>query len=371
MIDRLILTDFKNYSQLDIQWSADFVGLVGENGAGKTNILDAIYYICTTKSYFNATEQYNFRHDAEGMALQAQLSREDRIFQVSMKILKGRKKEVSLNKVKEDKLAEYVGRFPVVIIAPNDNAIILGGSEERRKMIDAVLCQADIRYTELLMQYNKVLTNRNALLKQLSEQSYPDDTLLDTIDLMLSQLGEQIYVRRNSFVEKFSVEVSRMYSYISQEKETATVIYRSHLADGTLDSMLKSQRNRDLMLQRTTRGVHLDDLELLLDGHPLKKVGSQGQQKTFIVAMKMALFSLLLDRKKIYPILLLDDIFEKFDQRRVDRLFRMLGDGRCGQVFVTDTHPERLMNILESTGKNYEIFKVNEGYVKKSDGLQV
>lgn len=372
MIDRLLLTDFKNYAQLDLQFGANFIGFTGENGVGKTNILDAIYYICTTKSYFQATEQFNFRHDCQGMLLQSVVQKEERQYKVSMKIQKGRKKEILLNQVKEDKLIEYVGKFPVVMIAPDDNMIILGGSEERRKMIDNILCQSDISYTELLIQYNKILANRNALLKQMAENPFGQEALLDTMDIMLSQTAEQIFVRRKAFVEKFSVEFERIYNYICQEKELIEVIYKSHLLQGELYELLKARRQQDILLQRTTKGIHLDDLELTLNGYPLKKIGSQGQQKTYVVSMKLALYYLLADRKKISPILLLDDIFEKFDESRVGQLFKILSEVHHGQVFVTDTHLERIEKVMTLTGQKFEIYKVENGYVeKKNSGLKV
>ncbi len=372
LIDRLLLTDFKNYGQLELQFSGNFIGFVGENGEGKTNILDAIYYVCTTKSYFNSTEQFNFRHECEGMLLQSLVKKEDRNYKVSMKIQKGRKKEILLNQVKEDKLIEYVGKFPVIMVAPDDNQIIIGGSEERRKMIDNVLCQSDITYTELLIQYNKILANRNALLKQMAENSFGQEELLSTLDMMLSKAAEQIFVRRKVFIENFSKEFERIYNYICQEKERIEVQYKSHLHQGELSELLKNQRQKDILLQRTTRGIHLDDLELTLNGYPLKKVGSQGQQKTYVVSMKLALYYLLADRKKVSPILLLDDIFEKFDESRVGQLFKILSEVQHGQVFVTDTHMERIEKVLALTKQRFEIFKVEKGYVeKKNSGFEV
>lgn len=371
LIDRISLIDFKNYAHLNLQFTSNLVAFVGENGTGKTNILDAIYYLCTTKSYFQPTEQFNFRYDCQGMALQSIFQKEDREYRVSMKIQKGRKKEIAINQVKEDKIIEYVGKFPVVMVAPNDNMIILGGSEERRKMIDNILCQSDVTYTELLMQYNKILLQRNALLRQLAENPQQTLDVLDAYDLMLSQVGEQIFLRRKVFVEKFSLEFERIYNLICQEKEKIQVVYKSHLLQGELLEMLKNQRQKDIFLQRTTRGIHLDDLELLLNDHPLKKIGSQGQQKTFVVSMKLSLYYLLADRKKVSPILLLDDIFEKFDESRVSQLFKILSEEHHGQVFVTDTHIERIEAVMQLTGKNYEIYKVKEADVEKknSNGL--
>lgn len=364
-IELLILRNFKNYSHLEIQLSTKFVGFTGQNGVGKTNILDAIYYTCMTKSYFNSTENYNITHECDGMSLQALLQKTDQSYKVAMKILKGKKKEITINQVKEDKLIEFVGKFPVVMITPDDNQIILNGSEERRKMMDNILCQSNLHYTQLLIQYNKILANRNAVLKQLNDEPNINLELLDTIDLMLDQVAQEIFLIRNVFVEEFSKEFERIYNEIAEEKERILVKYKSHLLNGKLYDLLKINRQKDMILQRTTRGIHLDDLEMELNDYPLKKVGSQGQQKTFIVSMKLALYHLLRDRKKVSPILLLDDIFEKLDESRVSQLFNFLSKMESGQVFVTDTHMERLEQAFKITGKEFEIFKVENGHVEK------
>lgn len=364
-IELLILNNFKNYTHLDIKLSTKFIGFTGENGVGKTNILDAIYYTCMTKSYFNSTENYNITHDCEGMSLQALLVKSNHPYKVSMKILKGKKKEISINQVKEEKLIEFVGKFPIVMITPDDNQIILNGSEERRKMMDNILCQSNFLYTQLLIQYNKILANRNALLKQINDEPVINLDLLDTVDLMLDQVAQEIFEIRNEFVAEFSKEFERIYNEIAQEKEQISVKYKSHLLGGNLYDLLKINRKKDMILQRTTRGIHLDDLEMELNDYPLKKVGSQGQQKTFIVSMKLALYHLLSDRKKVSPILLLDDIFEKLDESRVRQLFNYLSKMECGQVFVTDTHVDRIEKAFGITGKEFEIFKVENGNVEK------
>lgn len=364
-IEQLLLRDFKNYTQLELNFNHPLVAFVGKNGVGKTNILDAIYYVCTTKSYLNSSEQFNFRHDCQGMYLQASVQLADRHYKVAMKIVKGRKKEILLNQVKEEKLIEYVGKFPVVMIAPYDNLIILGNSDERRKLIDNILCQSDLNYLEELLQYNKILANRNALLKQMADQPNLSSDLLDTLDAMLSNVSEPIYLKRKSFVEKFSVELERMYHQISQQNENIAISYKSQLHEKPLSQLLSSHRRKDLLLQRTTVGLHLDDLDFSLDGHPLKKVGSQGQHKTYVVAMKLALYALLSDRKKVSPILLLDDIFEKFDENRVEQLFKVLNEYHYGQVFITDTHEERVKKMLLHVGKPFEIYKLDKNHVKK------
>jgi DNA replication and repair protein RecF len=364
-IKQLQLKDFRNYNELSISFSDGLNGISGLNGAGKTNILDALYYICTTRSYFNSVEQFNFRHDAVYMELSADILQSDRNYDVQFRVAKGRKKELLVNRVKEDKLTEYVGRFPVVMITPGDVEIINGGSENRRRLMDSGLCQADSVYTDTLIQYNKVLANRNALLKQFADSGRADMMLLDTVDEMLAQYGYAIYQQRLEFLKTYISRVEEVYNHLCQKKERVEVIYQSHLKNGDFLSMLKANRQKDMLLQRTTRGIHLDDLEWLLNGYPFRKTGSQGQQKSLVVSLKLALFHLLKDRKILYPVLLLDDIFEKFDQDRISRLFSWMKDIDAAQVFITDTDTERLKKMLEQTGRQYQLFRVEQANVEK------
>ncbi len=360
------MVDFKNFKNLKVRFDSDFVGITGENGEGKTNILDAIYYLCTTKSYFNAAEKYNFRFGTGGMALWGDALKSEEEYRIGIKAVSGQRKEISVNQVKEEKTAEYVGKFPVIMIAPDDNMIVLGGSAERRRMIDIVMCQSDTHYTGLLIQYNKILANRNALLRQIAENPGSQLELLDTVDLMLSNSAEQIFLRRKVFMERFSKEFGKMYSFISESKERTEIEYKSHLHETeNLYQLLVKNRQRDILTQRTTKGVHLDDLELMLNDHSVRKVGSQGQQKTFVVSMKLALYTILSEDKKIMPILLLDDIFDKFDHIRIRQLFSILSEIRVGQVFVTDTQSDRIREALKLTEQKFEVFHIDKGHVKK------
>lgn len=361
----LELRDFKNYGQIHLEFCADLNGMAGPNGAGKTNILDALYYLCTTKGYFNGTEQYNFRHGTDLLQVKGKVALKGYDYHTEIRVAKGKKKELLVNKAKETKLSEYIGKFPVVIIAPDDNQIILGGSEERRRLLDSGMCQADSTYTDQLLRYNKILQQRNALLKKIAGSEHRQDDLLDTIDEMLAGLAQKIYLQRKDFCDRYSSIAADVYKRISGDAEGASVKYQSHLDEFPLEIWLKKNREKDILLQRTTKGIHLDDLDLQLDGHPVKKVGSQGQQKTFVVALKMGLYALLKDRKNLYPALLLDDIFEKFDEERVARLFEWLGDGHKGQIFISDTHPERLEAFMARSGRPYQMFQVNNGEVNE------
>ena len=364
-ISRLRIKNFKSYSDLDINFESDFVCFVGENGVGKTNILDAIYYLCTSKSYFHSTEQYNFKNGYDVMTLTADILKKSSKYSVEIRVQKRKRKEISINKVKEDSQIQYVGKFPVLMLAPDDNQIILGGSERRRRMIDNILCQSDITYLENLVEYNKVLSNRNALLKQISETGNKQEVLLETLDSMLANLGTEIFEVRKKFIEEFSIEFDKIYNQICQEKELMAVVYQSHLHTEDLKNLLIKNRAKDILLQRTTQGIHQDDLEFLLNDFSLKKIGSQGQQKTYIVSLKLALFSILSQNKKMLPILLLDDIFDKFDSQRVSQLFNLLQDGFCGQVFISDTHRERIEELMSQSVGSFEIYSVNNGNVER------
>ncbi|MCO5248919.1 MAG: DNA replication and repair protein RecF [Chitinophagales bacterium] len=364
-IEQLKILNFKNYPELSIDFNANFICFVGENGVGKTNLLDAIYYLCTSKSYFNATEQYNFREGSEKISLITNIRKNESKYHIEINVEKRKRKEITINRVKEDSQIQYVGKFPVLMLAPDDNQIILGSSDKRRKMIDNILCQADIAYLENLVEYNKVLSNRNALLKQIFESGRRQDDLLDTIDTMLSALGTEIYRARQTFIDNFSIEFDKIYNHICDEKEKMSVVYTSHLQDDDVKRLLLQNREKDILLQRTTKGIHLDDLEFLLNDFPLKKIGSQGQQKTYIVSIKLALFSILTQYKKILPILLLDDIFDKFDGQRILRLFDILNQDFCGQVFISDTHRERVEDIMTKSVEKFEIFTVKNNGVQK------
>jgi DNA replication and repair protein RecF len=362
-ISTLELRDFKNYQHLSLEFCPDLNGLAGPNGAGKTNILEALYYLCTSKGYLNSTDLFNFRHHTEALQIRGQMTISEHPYLAEIKVVRGRKKEVSVNRAKEAKLAAYVGKFPVVIIAPDDNQIILGGSEDRRRLLDNGLCQSNSTYTDQLVQYNKTLQQRNALLKQIAVEGKGSNSLLDTFDEMLSGLGHQIYQQRKKFTDRYSSEVAAIYQRISGDAEQAILKYESHLDEYPLLEWLQRNREKDILLQRTTKGIHLDDLDLRLNDYPLKKTGSQGQQKTFVVALKMGLYALLQHRKNLYPALLLDDIFEKFDEDRVSRLFEWLGDGHKGQIFISDTHPDRLENFMSKSGRPFKMFTVNHGEV--------
>lgn len=359
------MSQFRIFEGLELELSQGVNGFSGNNGAGKTNFLDAVYYLSMAKSYFHASEQYNFRHQSDFFRIEGQFNSGNEIYQTKFKVVKGQKKELTINFAKEEKLSAYVGKFPCVIITPDDNAILLGGSEERRRLIDATLCQLNAAYTERLMLYNRILQQRNATLKQFAQMGRVNYDWLDAIDAQLMPLNQSIYEERKLFIEGFQPIVADLYGHISGDAESANVVYESSLNKYSHESLLLQTRERDLILQRTTRGIHTDDLDLLLNGYPVRKVGSQGQQKSFLVALKMAQYLLLRNRKNLSPILLLDDIFDKFDESRVSKVFDLIHKESLGQVFISDTHPERLAAFIRQTSEMHQLFKVNAGHVEK------
>lgn len=364
-LEQVRLSHFRIFEELELELSPGVNGFSGNNGAGKTNFLDAVYYLTMAKSYFHASEQYNYRHQSDFFRIEGQFKSGDDVFHTKFKIVKGQKKELTFNFSKEEKLSSYVGKFPCVIITPDDNAIILGGSEERRRLLDATLCQLNPVYTEQLMLYNRILQQRNATLKQFAQSGQINHDWLDAIDAQLIPLNFQIHQERKSFIEAFHPLVESIFAHISGEIETANVVYDSSLNQNSPKDLLRNTRARDLILQRTSRGIHTDDLDLLLNGYPVRKVGSQGQQKSFLVALKMAQYLLLRNRKNLSPILLLDDIFDKFDENRVAKVFDLIHKESLGQVFISDTHPERLAAFIRQTTEMHQLFKVNAGHVEK------
>lgn len=355
------LRNFRIYNSLEIQFCDGINGFAGNNGAGKTNLLDAIYYTCMSKSYFHHSDQFNIRHNEDFMRITSSVNCNHNTYKIDYKIIKGMKKELFINDAKEEKLAAYVGKFPCVIITPDDNSIILQGSEERRRLMDVTICQLDNLYTETLMAYNRCLQQRNAMLKNFAVSSNIQYDFLEVIDAQMSYYAQLIWQSRKSFMEEYTTLVKNLYQQISGQKEEINLVYETALEYKEMKQLLFENRNKDLYQQRTTRGIHTDDIDFQMSGHSVKKTGSQGQQKSFLFALKMAQYFLLKNRKNLSPILLLDDIFDKFDERRVEAVFQLISLQDLAQVFISDTHPERLQSFMRQTGVNSQIFKIDKG----------
>lgn len=352
------LLNFKNYEERHFDFSQSVNCFVGSNGTGKTNVLEAIHYLSATRGYFNPIDSQNVKHGTEFFMISGVFETdmgEDRI-QCSVK--KGVKKKFSKNKKDYSRLADHFGRYPAVVIAPNDTDLIREGSEYRRKFIDAAISQFDRAYLEHLVQYTKVLQQRNQLLKSAKHPREVDLESLSVWDAQLIHIGEKIYNRRKSFIEPFTPGFLEMYQRISGGEEHVSLVYKSQYEEEDFEALFESAREKDLILRRSTVGCHKDDLSFEIHGHPLKKFGSQGQQKSFLIALKLALFQYIQKETGAKPMLLLDDIFDKIDDHRVAALMQLVSEHAFGQIFISDTHEKRVPELFENAGEDVKVFNI-------------
>jgi DNA replication and repair protein RecF len=356
-LKELHLRQFKNHVQADFEFQHPVICFTGKNGIGKTNVLDAIYYLCLTKSYFLAQDSQNISNGTDFFVLEGLFEKQEELSKVLCKQpLKG-KKEFSKNKVIYDKLSEHVGQFPVVMITPYDVELIQEGSEIRRRFMDAAICQIDKGYLQNLVHYQKVLVQRNALLKQLAEYGNSQQNkwqVLDTYDEQLVQYGKPISDKRKQFLPELFVHFQTFYHQISGGQEAVNIHYESTLLQDDFASLLIANRSADLAAQRTLIGIHKDDINFEIKGFTLRKFGSQGQQKSFLLALKFAQWQLTKQYASQAPILLLDDLFDRMDEHRIKNLIQLFKN--FGQVFITDTHPERLEKALLEMEVAYKIY---------------
>lgn len=364
-ITKLNLNYFKNYIQEEFYFSERVNVFTGNNGTGKTNVLDAIYYLSFTKSYFNPLDSQNINNDSEYFQISGTyknaLSSSD---EVSCAIQRNERKRFKLNKKEYGRMADHIGLFPLVIISPLDSSMIYGGSEERRRYIDGVISQFDKAYLEVLLDYNKVLQQRNAFLKYLTKNPSADSSQLEIWDDKLSFLGEEIHAKRKVFLDEFIPIIREFYSFISEEKEHVGIVYRSHLNEGKMIDFLKENRKKDITLGHSSTGIHRDDLVFTINDFPLKKYGSQGQQKSFLVALKLAQFEFTKNKKGFKPLLLLDDIFDKLDIFRVEQLMKLVSRNEFGQIFITDTNRSRIERVFEGIAIQPKIFEIENGKIQ-------
>ena len=356
-LNKIIITQFKNYAHSSFGFTERVAGICGLNGRGKTNLLDSIYYSCFTRSFFSRTDGSNIQFDKDGFRLEAVFDKEGNEQRVVCIHRNGRK-ELTLNEVPYEKFSEHIGRFPVVMIAPDDIELISGGSEERRKFIDTVLSQMDGEYLQELIQYNKVLLQRNSLLKRFAEQGKTDWPLLEILDEQLIGPCNFIYKKRRSFTSQLIPLVQKFYALIADKSETINLVYDSGLNEYSFDILLKKFREKDLLLQRSNSGIHKDDITMALNGQPFKTTASQGQRKSLLFALKLAEFELLKENKGYAPLLLLDDVFEKLDDQRMRQLLHWVCNENTGQVFITDTHRDRLETTFGSLAVKYQVIEL-------------
>ncbi|MBK7099351.1 MAG: DNA replication and repair protein RecF [Sphingobacteriales bacterium] len=349
------LIQFKNYTHRNFNFHKRIIGICGKNGVGKTNILDAIHYLCFTKGYFSNNGSFNVQHGAKGYRIEGHFDLNG-IDEKAVCILRETgKKEFSLNDQVYEKFSKHIGRYPCVVIAPDDAVLITGGSEERRSFLDALLSQIDLDYLIKLIQYNKILQQRNSFLKSAAEKNLWDEALLLTLNEQLIPAGEYIFSKRRDFLISYLPKVKRLYTDIAQQEENLSIIFDSKLMDADFNDLLKYSLPKDRLLQRTTVGVHRDDLMIQLDNQPFKNIASQGQRKSLLFALKLIELEELKAEKKFAPLLLLDDVFEKLDENRIQNLLKKVCLDNDGQVFITDTSEKRLKIQLDALRTDYEL----------------
>ncbi len=364
-LSRLQLQSFKNYAAQEIVCTEGINCFVGKNGSGKTNLLDAIHYLSITKGAFNSIDSQNIRKGDTLFFIKGEWKDAKQVLQVQVAFQPGQKKVVKVNHKEYEKLADHIGRFPVVLIAPNDTDLIREGSEGRRKFFDSILSQMDAVYLENLMVYHHYLKQRNSLLKQYGDTRKLDKTLLEVYDGHLMRLGKLIFESRGRFIENFVKLFGPRYQWLSGGSEHTEVIYMSELSDASWPEQYRKSLEKDLAMQRTTSGIHRDDFEFQLEGEPVKRFGSQGQQKSFVISLKLAQYDLLKNEKAFSPILLLDDIFDKLDDDRITKLMELVAGDDFGQLFVTDARPERTLSLFRTLQKQKKLFRVEDGTVEE------
>jgi DNA replication and repair protein RecF len=359
---KIAITGYKNYQLQTFHFTERIIGICGLNGKGKTNLLDAINYLCFTKSYFSKSDILNVRFGEAGFRLEGELQngKIDSRQKVVCIYRNEAKKEFYLDDIAYDKFSHHIGKFPCVMIAPDDISMITGGSEERRKFLDTLISQVDAEYLQQLIVYNKILLQRNGFLKNESFQANFDAHFLDALDAQLLAPGNFIYRLRQLYAEKLISLVQEFYSNISGNKENISLEYTSHLNNEVFSELLIKSRQRDLLAQRSTTGVHKDDVVFFLNENNFKNTASQGQRKSLLFACKLAEFEILRIAKKGPPLLLLDDVFEKLDDLRMKNLLAFVCKKNKGQVFITDTHRERLEKELSEFGDEVQIIELAE-----------
>lgn len=359
LLKSISLVHFKNYLQHEFLFNNRVVAICGPNGAGKTNLLDAIYYLCFTKSYFIRSDAAVVKDGMAGFRLEGNFIKEGNAVSVVCLLRENGKKEVVWNNELYDKFSAHIGRLPCVFIAPDDVRLITDGSEERRKFLDTILSQTEADYLQLLILYNKVLSQRNSYLKSVS-YSNADTSLLDVYDHKLAEYGVPIFLKRKSFLEGFYPLVKKYYHQIAESGDNIEILYKTAVKETGYLNELKKARSTDLLQQRTGFGIHKDDIEFLLGEKQFKYLASQGQRKTLLFALKLAEFQCIKTQKGFTPVMLLDDVFEKLDEQRMKNLLKIVCEESEGQVFITDTHANRVADHLLPLGISPELIYIEK-----------
>lgn len=354
----LSLINYKSFESADFEMDERINCFVGNNGVGKTNVLDAVYHLAYAKSYFNPIAVQNIKHGTDFFMLNGKFDKNGREENVIISSKRGAKRLVKRNGKEYDRISEHIGLIPLVIISPADRDLITEGSDTRRRFLDGVISLENKPYLNKLIDYNKLVQQRNALLKYFASNRKFDSAALEVYDLQLSDLGTYIYEQRAQFLEVFIPIFRKYYQKISQTSEEVDIKYKSDLKESDLREALTNAQQKDLQLQYTSVGTHKDDLILLLNGYPVKKFGSQGQQKSFLTSLKLAQFEFIKQQSGTVPILLLDDIFDKLDESRVAQIIDMVNEEQFGQIMISDTHPERTEAVIKRTEQSYKIFNL-------------
>ena len=359
-LQKISLVNFKNIESQTFSFEKKINCFVGNNGVGKTNVLDAIYYLSFAKSYFNPVAVQNIKHQQDFFVVEGEYLVNNRLENIICSLKRGQKKVLKRNGKIYERFSDHIGQFPLVIISPADRDLIIEGSETRRKFIDGVISQQDKQYLKALISYNKVLGQRNALLKFFAANRTFDELNLSVYNEQLILYGTQIYEKRKEFLKEFVPIFNEKYQIISNDKEHVSLHYKSQLEDLSFEELLKRNLEKDKILQYTSVGVHKDDLSFEIGTYPVKKFGSQGQQKSYLIALKLAQFEFIKRQSNITPILLLDDIFDKLDEQRVAQIIELVNKDEFGQIFITDTHFERTETVVKQSNKPYEIFNLSK-----------
>ena len=364
ILEKLSLLNYKNIAETTLELSPKMNCFIGRNGAGKTNVLDAVYYLSFCHSASNPIDSQVIRHQQEFLMLEGVYADDRQTdmerLTISCGMKRGQKKHFKRDKKEYRRLSEHIGLIPIVMVSPDDTSLIGGGSEERRRLMDVVIAQTDRTYMDALNRYNKALQQRNALLKQETE---PDAEMLGIFEQQMALTGETVYRQRALFTEQLTPLFQQFYERISDGHEQVSLNYVSHCQRGPLLEIIQRDRRKDRAVGYSLHGIHRDDLEIMLGDRPMKREGSQGQQKTFVISLKLSQFELLKQATQTAPLLLLDDIFDKLDSQRVEQIVSLVSGDNFGQIFITDTNREHLDQILTASSHDYKIYNVTDGEI--------
>lgn len=358
ILNSLSLLNYKNFDSQNFTFDQKINCFVGANGIGKTNVLDAIYHLSFGKSYFNPIASQNIKHGEDFFVVEGNFEKDNREEKILVSLKKSQKKIIKRNSKTYERFSDHIGFIPLVIISPADRDLIIEGSETRRRFIDSVISQSDKNYLNQLINYNKILQQRNALLKYFALNNTFNAQTLEVYNEQLHTYGSEIFTIRKAFLETFIPIFKTRYNAISNHQEPVHLSYKSDLFENDLNSLLKINLNKDKALQYTSVGIHKDDLNFEIDDFPIKRFGSQGQQKSFLIALKLAQFDFIKQQSGFSPILLLDDIFDKLDENRVSQIIELVNNENFGQLFISDTHADRTEAIIKQVHQSYKMFNL-------------